>query len=229
MKWKVMLTPIFLFLFLGSFGSNPLIPKNYYQFGLGFWFFEPFHSQVYTMSYERTINHRFAIGGVFTYQFEEYTRGSDAFIEIPLHDFYFNEAFSHPHLLSDDHKAPGLVYYTGTVWKEEEIFAGLYVNYTFLKKKHSALDIALGGGAMMYSVQYLYEERLDGIRIDSDTVFGWSRNPAYQKELGLAGFFRARYSYQFYNNLYLGSSLVLPYVYASGFPLKVTFNLGVKF
>jgi len=229
MKKKTILALTLVLLALGTSGSTPIAPKNYYQFGLGVWVFEPFHSQVFTMSYERVINSKFAIGGSFSYQIEEYTMRDDIQTNIPNHDFIYGTAFSHPHLLSDDITAPGMIYFNGSTYKLEESFGGIHVSYTLFRKPKSFADIALGAGAKIYSFQYHSIEEFDFIRIHTDTVLGKSRAPHFEREIAIAGFFRARYSYQIFNNVYLGSSLVLPYVYAYGFPLKITFNVGVRF
>jgi len=229
MKMKTLFALAGVLLALSTLGSNPIVPKNYYQFGLGIWIFEPLNTQVFTMSYERAITNKLAIGGVFTYQIEEYAISNDAPADVPLHDYVFGEAFSHPHLLTDNITTPGLVYFTGSGYRDEETFGGLYVSYTLFRKPKTFADIALGFGRMIYSFQYLSAERLDGIKIDHDTIYGYSRIPGYDREIAWAGFFRARYSYQFYENAYLGGSLVLPYVFAFGFPLKFTLNVGVRF
>lgn len=226
---KAIFTLAGVLLAFGTFGSSPIVPKNYYQFGLGIWIFAPFNTQVFTMSYERAITSKLAIGGVFSYQIEEYAISNFSPLDVPLHDYVFGEAFSHPHLLPDNITTPGLVYFPGSGIRDEETFGGLYVSYTIFRKPKTFADIALGCGGVIYTFQYFSEERLDGIKIDQDTIFGYSRIPQYNREIDLAGFLQARYSYQFYKNIYLGGSLVLPYVYAYGFPLKVTLNVGVRF
>lgn len=232
MKQKTIFTLTLALLAFGLFGSNPQQPKNYYQFGMGVWVFSPFQTQVYAMSYEHAINGKFAIGGSFSYFKEEYTIFYDMKAPggLPFHDFVFGERFSHPWLIPEHISKAGVTNFPGNLENDEETFFGSYISYSLFDRNKSSVDIALGGGVIIYNISALYLSGSCGFSIDTDTVIGWNRIPQYHRGLSICGFFRTRFNYQVYGNLYTGGSLLLDYDFdMGGFPLKLTLNFGVKF